>query len=141
MTFAVIVGDDFVEHLEDGTVGFEQREGVRQHSALKLRVTRLTEWAAQAGSHTKGRAGERCSRVCLRIRTECNGGDTGSFKDVCERTHGTRAKRSNGCVSKTDVDALLLQPLGASRTGVHSNCAEVELVAERRPCGRPRPCR
>jgi hypothetical protein len=37
-----------------------------------------------------------------------------------ERTHGTRAQRSNRG-EQHDVDALIAQELGASRAGVHAD--------------------
>ncbi len=61
-------------------------------------------------------------------RTECDRGESFGFEDVGERTHGTRAERSDRG-EQHHVDALLAQPTPTGRSAVETHPAQVELVA------------
>ncbi len=121
------VGDRFIEFGEDGFGGVQQGERGVQHAVLELRIAWLAErspkWEVTPQTAGRGRALD-----LLADRSEGDGGDPLSLENVGERTHGTRAQRSNRG-KQNDVDALIAQELGASRPGVHADCRQVELVA------------
>jgi len=103
--------DDLGVRLQDGTVGFEQRESLVDHVALERGIARATQRSAQ------GEFAVQRSRRChflgnIAHRGQHDSGQTSGFKDVGERTHGTRAQRSNRS-EENDVDCVCEQLLGA----------------------------
>ena len=92
-----------------------------EHRSWSRRAARRRGAAPDAGTRRR-RAAERTterevapqpSGWCgvldlLALRTERDGGQALGLEDVGERTHGTRAQRSNGC-EQHDVDAVLAQ--------------------------------
>ena len=62
------------------------------------------------------------------LRTERHRRQTRPFEDVSERTHGTRAQRSNRR-QQHHIDAVVLQPSGPGRPAVEAHPGQIELIA------------
>jgi len=121
------IGDRFIEFGEDGFGGVQQGERDVEHAVLELRIARLAERPPER-EVTPQTAGRGRALDLLTDRSEGDGGYPLSLEDMGERTHGTRAQRSNRG-EQHDVDTLIAQELGASWPGVHADSRQVELVA------------
>ena len=86
--------DNFRVNVENRFPGIEQREGVGQDPVLKLHIAghseRASEWKIAPQSPGRGRVFN-----LLANGAQGNGSESGLFKNMRERTHGTRAERSH----------------------------------------------
>ena len=94
---------------------------------LELGIARLAERSPER-EVTPQTSGRSRTFDLLADRSEGDSGNPLSLEDMGERTHGTRAQRSNRS-EEHDVDALIAQELGAGRSGVHADGRQGELVA------------
>jgi len=107
-------------------VGIQQAERVGQHLVLELSVTRTAEWPTEREIAPQA-AWRRSVGDLVSHRAKRNCCQALCLEDVGERTHGTRAQRSNRC-QQNNIDTLFLQPLPTGRTRVHADRAQIELV-------------
>lgn len=98
-----------------------------QHPVLKVCIFGFPERTAKR-KVTKQAAGRSRTLELTLHDSQCDGGETMFFEDMCERAHGTRAKRSNRC-EKDNVDAGVVQHLGPFRPAIETNSFELELIA------------
>ena len=94
---------------------------------LEFRIARLAERTPEREVAPQA-AGRRRTFDLLTDRSKGDSGDSLSFEDVGERTHGTRAQWSDRG-KEHDVDALITQELGAGRSGIHAEGRQLELIA------------
>ena len=91
-----IVDNAYVIFRENGFWAVEQLKSFGQHSVLKFWVRGNTQRPSE-GEIAPEASWRRCCLYLTLNGTKCNSGHALSFEKVCERTHGTGAKRSDGC--------------------------------------------
>ena len=117
--------------LKDWSVGVEERKGSSEYLALERRVARNTQGPSQRKLAIQ-RSGRRHLLGNIAHGSQHHGGQTSGFKDVGERTHGTRAQRSNRG-EQDNIDLVCQELLRGRRAGVEPKFRHgVGLVASER---------
>lgn len=104
-----------------------------QHAVLEFRIIGFAKRSSQ-GEITKKSSGRGGAFDLLANGAQGQRHQTGGFKDMSQRTHGTRAKRSDRG-KEDNIHPLVLEQFGSRWAAVHAHRAQVKLVTRVREMG------